>query len=173
MSEGIVRIATIADAQRIAEIRVKAWQHAYKGHMPEDYLQNLSIERRKEQWVQTLSDLGSKKRVFVVENKGTIVGYCMAGPSRDEDSSDQTGDIYAIYIDPGFMRKGYGSQLLDKAVNFLKQEGYNRATLWVLSSYDPARRFYEKHGWYAEDKVKVDHREDFELHETRYRKDLV
>jgi hypothetical protein len=40
-AQAIVRHATVEDADAIGRIRVAAWQAAYRGHMPGDYLDSL------------------------------------------------------------------------------------------------------------------------------------
>jgi hypothetical protein len=52
----MIRRATINDARAIAEVHVKSWQVAYRGLLPEDFLQNLSVERREEQWRRALQN---------------------------------------------------------------------------------------------------------------------
>ena len=34
------------DARSLAEVHVRSWQAAYKGQVPNDFLDNLSVERR-------------------------------------------------------------------------------------------------------------------------------
>lgn len=79
---------------------------------------------------------------------------------------------HGIYIHPEFIGKGIGSDLMQHAQTTLKQDGYLKATLWVLDTNEKTRRFYEKVGWRIEGKTKVDVREGFDLHETRYVIDL-
>jgi len=50
-----IREANIEDAKGIANVHVKAWQSAYKGIMPEEYLLSLSVKDKTELWLQTLS----------------------------------------------------------------------------------------------------------------------
>jgi GNAT superfamily N-acetyltransferase len=80
--------------------------------------------------------------------------------------------LYGIYIHPDYIGKGYGSELMRHALEVLKEDGYGKATLWVLDTNEKTRTFYEKKGWIVEGKTKVDKRDDFELHETRYIIDL-
>jgi ribosomal protein S18 acetylase RimI-like enzyme len=47
-----------------------------------------------------------------------------------------------LYVDPGRLREGIGSMLLDEAKRRLPA-GFR---LWVFQQNEPARRFYEKHG---------------------------
>jgi len=63
------RIATQADARSIAEVQIETWQVAYRGQVPDEYLESLSIDRRETIWSQILagSNLPSTG-AFVIED---------------------------------------------------------------------------------------------------------
>lgn len=105
---------------------------------------------------------------FVVEADGKVVGWCTVGASRDKDSTKEIGELYGIYIHPDSIGKGFGSKLMDHALNALRKDGYKKATLWVLTSNEKTRKWYEKKGWKVEGKTKIDKRQNAELHEIRY-----
>ena len=42
-----VRPATVADAPAMGQLVVRAWQAAYRGQMPDDYLNGLRAEERR------------------------------------------------------------------------------------------------------------------------------
>ncbi len=173
MSNITIREAKLTDAGRIAEIHIKTWQFAYKGLMPDIFLAGLSVEARKTSWEKALSNPNPKERFFVAELDGKLVGFCGLGASRDNDAAEDTGELYAIYIDPDYMGIGAGSILMATGLAYLKEVGFNSATLWVLSTNTKTREFYEHKGWKADGKTKVEARQDFELHETRYVTSLV
>lgn len=54
-----LRIASATDVGRIAEVHVRTWQVAYRGQVPDEYLDSLSIEDRHTAWLQIcLSESG-------------------------------------------------------------------------------------------------------------------
>lgn len=53
----IIRTATSNDAQAIAEIHILGWQTTYRGHMPDDVLNGLSLIEREQQWRERLEKL--------------------------------------------------------------------------------------------------------------------
>lgn len=110
---------------------------------------------------------------FVAELDGKIVGFCSIGPSRDEDASEKTGKIYAIYIDKENSSKGIGTKLLREGLDNLKKLGFTNATLWVLKSNTKGRKFYEKNGWIHDGKTKIDKRNDVIFDEVRYAINLI
>lgn len=168
MLDFTIRTATPEDAQGIAEAHVKTWQCAYKGQIPDSFLDSLSVESRAQVWKEILTTSQKGTFAYVAEFEGKIIGWCTTGTNRDEDAAEGAGELYGIYVDPEYIGKGVGSQLMERATRALKAEGYKKATLWVLDSNVKTRAFYEKNGWVVEGGVKDDPREGFVLHEVRY-----
>lgn len=172
MSRVRIRPAEAKDARQIAEVHVKTWQCVYRGQIPDAYLDSLSIEKRTETWKKQIEEPEKGIHILVVELHGRVIGWCSFGVSRDDDAYVDTGELMGIYMHPNFMGKGYGSILMDSALTLLKQNGYKKATLWVLDTNEKTRKWYESKGWRVEGKTKVDKRDSFELKETRYIIDL-
>lgn len=167
-----VRIAELKDAPQIAKIHVKTWQCAYRGQIPDVYLDSLSVEKRTKRWEEILSNLESKSKTFVAEADGKILGFASVGPSRDKEVPPETGELWSIYVDPDNMGKGVGTQLLKASLEYLREQGFKKAILWVLTSNHKTRDWYESKGWKVEGKTKIDIRDGFELPEIRYIIDL-
>ena len=141
-----VRLAEVKDAPQIAEIHVGTWQFAYHGQMPDSFLNLLSLEARTKFWQNLLSDPNSLGITWIAEMNKKVIGFCSVGSSRDDDCTPQTGELYAIYVDSKSMGKGVGSQLIDKGLETLRQNGFKEATLWVLDTNEKTLRFYESKG---------------------------
>jgi L-amino acid N-acyltransferase YncA len=140
-----IRRATAADARGIAEVHVGSWRHAYRGLLPDGFLDRLSVDEREASWREAFRDRGAG--VFVAEEDGRVIGFASFGPSRDGDAGPEVGEIPAIYVDPTVVGAGVGRALLDAAIEAMREAGYRRATLWVLEANAHARRFYERAGW--------------------------
>lgn len=171
MEELVVRDARPEDAHEIGRIHVETWQAAYRGQIPDEYLDGLSIESRVEAWQRTLSegDLEwPEMEVWVAERDGRVIGFCGAGPGRDGDASEDVGEVYAIYVDSEHWDSGAGAALMNHAVEALRGR-FRVATLWVLDTNERARRFYERGGWKADGTEKKDDARGFTLNEVRYR----
>jgi GNAT superfamily N-acetyltransferase len=168
-----VRRATADDAAAIAELHVRAWQWAYRGLIPNEYLDALSdqISRRVEWWREMLGDR-EKKWTWVAELGDRIVGFADTFASWDEDADPSTAMLGAIYLDEAVVRLGVGSALMERAVANLRDQGFAAVTLWVLDTNERARRFYKALGWQPDGATKTDSRPGFELHEVRYRCEL-
>lgn len=149
-----IRAARPEDAARIAEIHVRTWQTAYRGHFPEAFLEELRAEQREPQWTRTITQPLPGGSVFVAMNNmdisNQIVGFCSVGPARTGDDDPETGEVYAIYVDPVHQGIGAGKALMAAGEHALHEAGFHMAMLWVLEGNMPARTFYERSGWTAE-----------------------
>lgn len=169
MDNLIIREAKLNDAEDIAKVHIKIWQQAYKGQIPDDFLENLSVENRTKVWVENISNPKPKQNIFVAESGGKILGFVAVGPNRDKDARKDWGELYAIYVDQQSAGKGVGTSLTQKGLDFLKSESFKQATLWVLVSNTKGRKFYENRGWKAENKIKRDKIGRVEVKEIRYK----
>lgn len=167
-----VREARVGDALGIAMVHVRMWQKAYRGQVPDSFLDEMSIEKRFKIWKKSLEEQKEGNYTFVVENNGFIAGWCAGGINRDKDVGLKVGELGGIYVHPDYAGKGLGSMLMNNFLNVLRSDGYEKATLWVLDTNEKTRKWYEFKGWKEEGKVKVEPREGFELRELRYIIDL-
>jgi GNAT superfamily N-acetyltransferase len=164
-----VRVATVADAEAVADVHVRSWQSAYRGLLPDAYLNALSVERRSEVWRRILAETDLPRTgAFVLQEGLDVLGFVHIAPTRDDDLPPSTGEVTAIYITPSAWGLGGGRQLLDTAKASLKAAGVTSAALWVLEANLAARRFYERQGWQPDGARKVEDRGDFVLLEIRY-----
>ncbi|HUI03973.1 MAG TPA: GNAT family N-acetyltransferase [Acidimicrobiales bacterium] len=153
---GDIRRAVVDDAAAIARVHVRAWQHAYPGLVPQDYLDALDAEERAGAWAHVLGTTAwPHTGVFVAIGPdtrggadGEVVGFSAISPSRDEDADPTAvGEIQTVYVDPTAWGTGTGSRLVARTLDELRAAGFRRATLWTLDTNERARRFYERRGW--------------------------
>jgi len=159
----VVRLAAPSDAKQIATIHVETWQNTYRGFIPNSYLNSLSIPNRTKKWLSMLNDKNDKSVYFVGEIDNRVMGWLSLCKCRDRDASNTWGELGGMYIHPLAQSKGLGTALMQEGLKQLKKLGYEKATLWVLTSNIKARRFYESKGWRLDGKIKVDPRDGFDL----------
>lgn len=142
----MLRLAQLADAQRIAEIHVQSWRETYKGIMPNDLLAEQSVESRAQMWTYILQKQAKSARVIVVEQTdGAIVGFAACGEQRSQ-SLPYPGEFYAVYVLKAAQRQGYGRDLMIDMSEHLVKKKLDSAALWVVRENLPARKFYESIG---------------------------
>ena len=140
----IVRPARLEDATAIATIHVHSWQVAYQGIVPAALLDSLSVEQREGVWRQNL-ERGTPD-TWVAEEGGRILGWISAARSRDSDAVPSTSEVWAIYVDPPYWRRGVGQRLWREAEGQMGASGFSEITLWVLKENAQAIAFYERNG---------------------------
>ena len=62
---------------------------------------------------------------------------------------DDTAELKALYLSSEFRGKGFGYELLDKAVGFSRTKGYLRVVLDSMSEYTDAFKLYKKYGFHS------------------------
>lgn len=167
MGSLLLREAVPSDAQKIAEVHIKTWQSAYFGLIPDDYLQSLDVDQRARNWAKILESSIADSQTIVAEIDGVIVGFMGIGPNR-EPSESGLGEVYTVYVDPNYQGHGVGSNLMEKGIQILKDQGFRGAVLWVLDKNMRTRTWYESRGWKSNGKSKTDMRANFELVEFEY-----
>jgi ribosomal protein S18 acetylase RimI-like enzyme len=142
-----VRHAVPDDAPAIADVHVRAWQVAYRGLIPDETLDRLSVEQREEAWRQAMT--GEEcPAVYVAVKDGAVVGFCAAAaPARDVYAGPDVAEIGAIYVEPDLRRSGVGRALMNVALDDLRAAGWRSVTLWVLAENERALRFYGQYGF--------------------------
>ncbi|MFG2180739.1 GNAT family N-acetyltransferase [Streptomyces abikoensis] len=149
-----IRTMTAADADEVAEIRVRGWRTAYAGIVPRGYLDAMDPVANAATHRERLAS-GSEPAAdgaavdAVAEAAGAVVGWASFGYCRDADRPPGTGELYALYVRPDLIGTGVGRALWIAALEGLRgltgHEGA-RAVLWVVKDNARARRFYERAG---------------------------
>jgi GNAT superfamily N-acetyltransferase len=170
----VIRPAEVSDAEQIGLTHVRSWQSAYRGRVPQDYLDGLDPAERAGRWRRGLENIDRSLAGILVAASGVgIVGFAGYGPSRDADAAPgRTGELATIYLLPEAWGTGTGRRLMAAVVDGLTALGYEDATLWVLDSNDRARRFYAKAGWTEDGATQTDDSLGLTLTEVRYRRAL-
>lgn len=149
-----VRRATREDVEAIAGIHVRSWQAAYRGILPDELLDSLSVSEQATSWRVLVGSGEEHRRTLVAESGGELAGFCsVATRSRDADADDETAEIGALYVDPDNWRRGVGTALLTSALEELSQAGLHDVVLWVLPENRAALAFYAGFGFRIEEGV--------------------
>jgi ribosomal protein S18 acetylase RimI-like enzyme len=145
-----LRRAGPADAHAFAVIGVRGWQAAYRGIMPAEFLDTLSVEAREQAWLDRLETASNEAPAWLALRQGQALGFLCGGPPRDDDAPFSSVEVYGLYVLPEAWRGGVGRELLQTALAYWRDCGFETATLWVLEANAAARRFYEALGWQAD-----------------------
>lgn len=169
-----LREARRGDELAVAEIHVRAWQEAYRGLIPAEFLDALDPRERAARYTFEATDPAAPTTVLAVESEQgaeRIAGFVTFGPSRDEDARDR-GEIYALYVDPDRYQGGVGRLLMAESRHRLRESGFTAAILWVLQGNTRASRFYEREGWSPDGATRVEQPYGIRSTVDRFRRQL-
>lgn len=140
-----LRPAVPGDAMAVARVHVRAWQVAYRGLMPDDYLQGLRPEERAQRYDFASVD-PARPRTLVAVEADTVLGFATISPARDENATGH-GELCALYVEPDCWGRGIGQALAAAAREDLHRLGFRKAVLWVVAGNARAEKFYREDGW--------------------------
>lgn len=147
-----IRYADISDSKELANIHSSSWKIAYKGIVPDEILENITVEKREKYFEKALSEGWEEDAIIYNDNEA--VGLICIGKCRDEDKNGTYGEIWGIYLLPDYWHRGIGLKLINWGLNELYKRKYKKVTLWVLEGNFNARRFYEKVGFKHDGTIK-------------------
>jgi len=137
----LIRKAEPADAAGIAHVQVQSWRTTYAGIVPEAFLANMSENEQTARWQMMLTD---ENVVLVAERERRIVGFTIAGPSRDR-AQGCDAELYAIYLHAVDQKLRIGTELLRETARALMERGFTSMDVWVLAA-NPSKNFYLRRG---------------------------
>lgn len=125
---------------------VKAlWEELNKLHIDKspyykDFYANNTFEARK----TTLLSTAQKGQLYIVlaYNASFVVGYCIAS------LVDDTGEIDSIFVSSDYRKMGIAGNLMDKALNWLRQSNPMKIVIKVSVGNEEVFGFYAKYGFY-------------------------
>ena len=140
-----LRPAVPDDAIPVALVHVRAWQVAYRGLMPDEYLAGLRPQDRAQRYDFASPD-PARPRTLVAVEADTVLGFATVSPARDDDAGGQ-GELCALYVEPDCWGRGIGGALASAARAELCRLGFTGAVLWVVAGNSRAEQFYRADGW--------------------------
>jgi RimJ/RimL family protein N-acetyltransferase len=170
MSEVEIRWANYNDCHNLGFVHSESYRSTYKGIMPDDFLDNFTVEKREQYYQKSLSDGIEKIALIFVDKKA--IGCIVVGECRDDDLDDMYGEFLGIYLLKDYWGNGFGKRLINWGIDRIKEFGYFKASLWVLKENTNARRFYEHLGFIFDGTERLITRGK-ELVQVRYQKTFI
>lgn len=128
--------ATETHASLAGEIHSLAWQQAYEGLFPAEYIDTENSEKRKQEFKDALQD--ERYQYFLVYDEDICVGIVKIF-MENEDC-----EIASIYFLKKYCGRGLGRKVIAQLVEMYKDY---YIYLWTLEENHMARKFYEKNGF--------------------------
>ena len=135
-----IRPAKPDDALAVATVRVVSWQSAYRGVVPDAYLD--AMNPNLAHWGRLANGEEPGSELLVAEEDSRIVGFAVYGAARPP-TFGYSGELYATYWLPDAMGKGYGTLMMAHVFEGLKRLGHDDMIVWVMEANIRGRKFYE------------------------------
>lgn len=135
-----IRPATPEDATVTATINILGWKTAYRGLVPDEILDGLSLtEQRLQRFTKNIL---TNDIYLVAENETDIIGYLSGGKTRDE-KLPYSYEVYTLYVHPDHQHLGVGRALMQA---FKEKINFQDFCLYMLDGNERALKFYQKMG---------------------------
>ena len=141
----VLRTPAVWDAGAIARVHALSWKSAYRGIVPDEFLDAIEVDAWAERHRRNMAEDPEGFVSYVAEVDEEIVGWALGGPNRSE-SSEFASELFTIYLLPEYLRQGIGRMLIAAVAKSLVACGFSSMNVWVLAENWPARRFYEALG---------------------------
>ena len=135
----IIREAVEKDAENIVNININGWKETYCGIFPDEFLANLN--QKKEESIQKCKN--KINEYIICETDGKVVSFLRFEKNR-KNYNDKYAEIYALYIESQYKKRGIGRKLLEYSFSKLKA-AYDNVLISTLEE-NTATKFYEKCG---------------------------
>jgi carbonic anhydrase len=122
-------------------------QYAAASILFREYAQWLGIDLSFQSFEKELLDLkqmyaSPKGMILLCKSDEGYVGCVAVRPNEA-----LVAELKRMYVKPAFQKQRVGQELLERALLFCKQVGYERVRLDTLNTMKPAMRLYEKNGF--------------------------
>ena len=152
MTTVLLRAAVVPDVAAIAEFQTACWREAYRGLVPQEYLDRVGAAERAARWQKRL--VSGAREVAVAVTGGEVGVGEQAGVGEQvvgvvswgwpDPEARPALELMSLYVGAGQRGTGLAARLLEYAI------GRESAYLWVFSGNQRAGAFYRKHGFRAD-----------------------
>jgi GNAT superfamily N-acetyltransferase len=163
----VILPAVAEDAPAIAVLHAESWRTAYRGMVPDDFLDGPIDEERLEFWARRMVELDpDQSRVIKAVSGSHLAGFACIILDVDPVWGALLDNLH---VKPGVKGRGIGGQLFDNAHEWARAARPDRPMhLWVLEQNLPARRFYDRRGGRVEDTKTIEVVPGVSVAEVRY-----
>jgi len=139
----LLRDALPADADAVARLHVRSWQTAYRGLIPDEFLDAMRPEERARRYTFGSRDPAAPQTIVALDG-AQLVGFSTVVADREDA---RVGELSALHVDPTRWGQRVGLALIEAARGRLVASEFRAARLWLLVGNARAERFYTLDGW--------------------------
>lgn len=135
-----------SDAEIVATLHATSWRSAYRGIVPDSFLDHDVFAERRAVWrerLQTPTPADIAFGIVAESDAGELNGFVYALPKHDPSCGTLVDNLH---VHPDHKGCGLGRRLLQAVVRELGPAHTQPLHLWVLDQNEPAKRFYARLG---------------------------
>ena len=144
MSETLVRILTLADAEQAAHIQIETFHDTYKDLLPPEQLSAMTSETMILRWRDLIGVNKSGLILLGAFEGGELLAVSGAGQPREARGYD--AELWSMNVPKRNQKRGLGRHLFHGSVERLLAEGRQSMFLYCIDKNINALGFYEKMG---------------------------
>ena len=143
MADMTIRYARADDPTAISALHFNSWLSAYRGMLPDSYLDGPLKEELEAYWTQALPRAGELDTILVAVRDDVLCGFIAVW-----NDAERAGMAFIdnLHVDPALRGGGIGRRLIAEAAAQLQAKDYQGVYLLVLTGNTGARRLYERLG---------------------------
>lgn len=152
MTDFCIRKVGKGDEDTLAYIQTESWKAAFKNIVPEELLIKCTdINKATKMYRKLLDDNKGNGYILEVERKPHCIAYW---DKAGENDLSGYAELICIHSLPNKWHQGYGSKMMDKVLEDIKNARYSKVMLWVFTENRRAIAFYKSKGFQASSRIR-------------------
>lgn len=145
----IIQRATPDDYESVARLHFLSHTVSFAPFASAEWLNSRRLDDYLSRWRETLGSSVDGESTLIARIAGEAVGIVRVsrlgtpGSRTNLNSAQLTG----MHVAPAITGQGIGTLLMEKSLDFIREQNFSRVELGVIAANTGARRFYEFHGW--------------------------
>jgi GNAT superfamily N-acetyltransferase len=133
----------------VAQLHFLSHTVSFAPFASEQWLNSRRLVDYLSRWRETLGSAADGDATLIARVSDRVVGIVRVARSATPRSETSVCDaqLTGMHVEPGFTGQGIGTLLMERSLDFIREQGFNRVQLGVIAANTGARRFYESHGW--------------------------
>lgn len=150
----VIRPLAQADAPAVAALHIETWRDTYRGLMPDEKLDGLSVEVFTERWNKSLQQPNPHENLLTLGAFRNDVLLGFAGAGRPREDWGYQSELWAVNIPKRFQKAGVGKLLVKHCVEYCLSLAAKNMYLYCMMGNKNAEQFYQYLGAVATDRIK-------------------
>lgn len=149
----LIRKVRPGDEKSLAFVQTESWKAAFVNILSSNILERYTDLNKSQEMYRSLIERNIGNG-YILEIDGNA--HCIAwwDKARDDDFSSYA-ELICIHSLKDKWGQGYGKKMMDRLLDDISNQGYERVMLWVFSENLRARKFYKSFGFTFNGKRKI------------------